>query len=87
MAEAPRDAAPAPKAPTIPAPPNESEGQRVNRELANAAAEAEQRQADELPHTGDDWAGAMVDGQQVGGVYIVAGVKVGPDGKPIEKKG
>jgi hypothetical protein len=66
-------------------PPNESEGQRINRELAEAAAEAEARQADEMPDRGDGWRGATVDGQPVGGAYLVDGVLVGPDGAPIKK--
>jgi hypothetical protein len=65
------------------APPvNESEAQRVNRALAEAAQEAEERKADELPIDG----GAVVDGQPVGGRFIVDGETVGPDGKPIGKK-
>lgn len=68
-----------------PPPANESESQRVNRGLAEAAQAAEARQMDELPNSGDGWAGATIAGEPVGGVYIVNGVKVGPDGTPIKK--
>lgn len=61
MAEAPRTQPPA----------NESEGQRISRGLAEAAAEAEARQADELPE---------------GGYYIVDGQKVDGNGNPVKAK-
>lgn len=50
-------------------PPNESEGQRINRELAEAAAEAEKRNADETAP---------------GGRFIVDGVMVDAEGKPVK---
>jgi hypothetical protein len=50
---------------------NESEAQRVNRALAEAAEEAEARQADETVP---------------GGRYIVDGVLVDAEGKPLKSK-
>lgn len=52
------------------APPmNESESQRVNRALAEAAEAAAERQADET---------------QPGGRYLVGGVLVDAEGKPVK---
>jgi hypothetical protein len=39
-----------------------------------------------MPDRGDGWRGATVDGQPVGGAYLVDGVLVGPDGVEIKKK-
>jgi hypothetical protein len=55
-------------APTL----NESEAQRINRALAEAAEAAEVRQADEMPG---------------GGRFIVDDVLVGPNGRPIGPDG
>jgi hypothetical protein len=52
-------------------PANESEGQRINRELAEAAEEAEARQADETVE---------------GGRFMVDGEMVDAEGKPIKDK-
>jgi hypothetical protein len=52
-------------------PMQETEAQRTSRALAEAANEAEERQADET---------------EPGGVYIVNGEKVDAEGKPIGKK-
>lgn len=54
-----------------PAPVNETEGQRVNRALAEAAEEAEARQADEMPD---------------GGRFMVDGALVDADGQPVKDK-
>jgi len=75
------------KAPADP-PARESEGQRINRELAEAAQEAEMRQADEFK----EQAGVQVpapDGRgtvTAYGKFMVDGVLVGPDGKPLDEK-
>lgn len=53
------------------APMTESEGQRVNRALAEAAEEAEARQADEMPD---------------GGKFMVDGELVDANGEPIKGK-
>lgn len=50
-------------------PSNESEGARVNRALAEAAQEAEARQADETVE---------------GGRFMVDGVMVDAEGKPVK---
>lgn len=52
-------------------PANESEAQRINRSLAEAAAEAEEIQADET---------------DPGGQYMVGGQLVDAEGKPVEEK-
>lgn len=54
-----------------PAPQNESEAQRVNRALAEAAEEAEARQADELPE---------------GGRFMVDGTLVDANGAAVDDK-
>lgn len=59
------------EAPKTPPPANESEGQRVSRGLAEAAAEAEARQADEGP---------------AGGRYKVGDQMVDAEGKPVSEK-
>ncbi len=69
-----------PKAPTD---QQIGEAQRTSNALAEAAAQADARQMDELPIDGKDWGGATVNGQPVGGVFIVNGVRVGPDGTSL----
>jgi hypothetical protein len=72
-----------------PPPMNESEAQRVSRALAEAAAEAEARNADEFEkkdgaQVADPVTGATTTAY---GKFIVDGVLVDPVGRPIEKKG
>ncbi len=79
MAEAPARRTP---------PPNESEGQRINRELAEAAAEAEARNADEFPEE-DGYEVAASDGRGTAtayGRFMVDGVLVDSEGRPIKDK-
>lgn len=63
----------------------ESESQRASRALAQAAAEAEARQADEMQVDPD----ATVDGKPMesGGVYLVDGEYVDANGRPVKFKG
>ena len=67
----------------------ESESQRANRALAQAAAEAEARQADEAtPHemTVDKRQPVGPDGSPAYGRYIVDGVLVDPNGRPFDQQ-
>lgn len=69
-------------------PARESEGQRINRELAEAAQEAEMRQADEF-HEKDGMQVPASDGRgtvTAYGRFMVDGVLVNADGKPVEDK-
>jgi hypothetical protein len=82
MADDAKDKGPAPT------PARESEGQRINRELAEAAQEAEARSADEFPEK-DGVQVPSPDGRgtvTAYGKFLVDGVLVGPDGKPIDGK-
>lgn len=71
------------------APPiNETESQRVNRALAEAAAEAEARNADEFPkeagvEVADPTTGATATAY---GRFMVDGVLVDPTGRPLKKQ-